>query len=155
MHNRDIRIRIDNKGFVLRVAALIIENDKLLMVKHKDYPPLYTVGGGVEMGETTSAAVIREAYEETGYAYEIDRLLYIQERFFPFGGIQNHEVTFYYLMTASQSGICEGKHTDHETESLHWVHLRDLPKTNVVPSFLKTALQVIPETVQHIMTVDE
>nr|WP_246241199.1 NUDIX domain-containing protein [Anaerocolumna sedimenticola] len=33
------------------------------------------------MKETSEEAVIREVYEETGVNFEIDRLVFIQERF--------------------------------------------------------------------------
>ncbi|QHQ63847.1 NUDIX domain-containing protein [Anaerocolumna sedimenticola] len=44
-------------------------------------PCYYTVGGAVKIKETSEEAVIREVYEETGVNFEIDRLVFIQERF--------------------------------------------------------------------------
>lgn len=42
----------------------------------------YSIGSGVHMGETAEDAVKREVFEETGVAYDIDRLAVIHERLF-------------------------------------------------------------------------
>ncbi|MDF2521347.1 MAG: hydrolase, partial [Clostridia bacterium] len=64
----------------LRAAALIIKDNKFLAAKSTDYDCYYTVGGGIEINETSEEAVIREVYEETGYRLEIDKLAFVQER---------------------------------------------------------------------------
>ena len=122
------------------------------MAKNTNYDPYYTIGGGVHMGESAEAAAVREAQEETGCDYEIERLLYVQERFFEFAGVQNHEIIFYYLMKEIHSGIPEGIQGDHQTETLHWLPLESLSQYNIVPKFLKTALHTMPITVEHIIT---
>lgn len=155
MENIDIRLRIDDRSFCLRAAALIIENGRLLVAKEKHHNPFYTIGGGVRMGETTREAAQREAWEETGIRYEVDRLLYIQERFFTYDGMQKHEVAFYYLMKEKRSEIAEGTQSDYARETLHWIPVEELPATEIVPGFLKTALQNIPENVRHFVTEED
>lgn len=78
----DVGYQNPSGNFSLRAAALIIHDGKLLLAKSDDYDCYYTVGGGIQQNETSSNAVIRECYEETGFHYEIDRLVFIQERFF-------------------------------------------------------------------------
>ena len=63
--------------FSLRAAALIIHENKLLLVKSDEYDCYYTVGGGIQQNESSDEAVIRECYEETGCHFEIDKLVYI------------------------------------------------------------------------------
>lgn len=51
-----------------KVYAYIIHNGRLLVFRHVDFPEagVQVPGGTVEPGEDTAAAVLREAYEETG-----------------------------------------------------------------------------------------
>lgn len=46
--------------------ALVINDDKVLLVKHSYTPGWYTIGGAVEKGETPVEAVQRELFEEVG-----------------------------------------------------------------------------------------
>lgn len=46
--------------------ALVLQNDKVLLVKHSYTPGWYTIGGGVKRGETPVQAVQRELFEEVG-----------------------------------------------------------------------------------------
>ena len=77
----DIGMSTTNGDFSLRAAALIINNNQLLVIKHEDFDCFYTIGGGVNVNETSTDAVIREVCEETGFHLSVDRLVYIQERF--------------------------------------------------------------------------
>jgi len=52
---------------VIEVAGtLFFKNGKVLLVKPRRRPTLQVVGGGVEKGETTLEAAIRECHEELG-----------------------------------------------------------------------------------------
>lgn len=48
------------------VRMLLIHDEKVLLVKHTYQPGWYTVGGGVERGETPQVAMARELKEEAG-----------------------------------------------------------------------------------------
>ena len=72
----------ENNWFRYRAAAIIVENDCVLFVGNESEDYYYSVGGGVHVGETAEAAVVREVFEETGIHYEIDRLAVIHENFF-------------------------------------------------------------------------
>ena len=140
--------------FSLRAASLIIQNNKLLVAKSQDYDCYYTVGGGVGQNEPTDAAVRRECFEETGYHYEIDRLVFVQERFFQLDNINHHEVVFFYLMKDDGHEIQSGVNTDQQSEKLFWIPIEDLREINLVPSFLKTALQDIPGEVTRVVSYE-
>jgi len=49
-----------------RAAALIVKDNKLLVAKNAQHPLYYTIGGAVEINETSQEAAIREVYEELG-----------------------------------------------------------------------------------------
>jgi 8-oxo-dGTP pyrophosphatase MutT (NUDIX family) len=61
-----------------RVCAAIIRNDSILMVHHRDEEREYwnLPGGGIEPGETSHEAVIREVKEETGLDTRVCRFLF-------------------------------------------------------------------------------
>ena len=51
---------------------VVICNQKVLLVKRRDFPLWDLPGGVVELDELPSQAAIREMYEETGYEIQID-----------------------------------------------------------------------------------
>ena len=145
----DITIKQPQGVFTLRTAALIIREGYLLAVKHDDFGGYYTVGGRVHLGESTADAVLREVREETGLALAIDRLLFINEGFFTHEGQSRHEVCFCYLMCSEAADIPNGQPTDQLKEHLVWLPIADLPNLPLVPEFLRTALQNLPDVPVH------
>lgn len=138
--------------FSLRAAALIIQNNQLLVAKHEDYHCYYTIGGGVHMNETTEDAVLREILEETGSHAVIDRLAYVLERFYCTGSKHQHELTFFYLISTMDMTIKNGSHTDQLSERMHWLPIQDLHNYPLVPEFLREELKHISPNIQHIIS---
>lgn len=67
--------------------AIIIQNQNILLMKRNKFGSQYYVlpGGGVEMGETADAAVIREVKEEASITVSNPRLVYIEDAHEPYG----------------------------------------------------------------------
>ena len=148
----DVGYKNASGNFSLREAALIICENKLLLAKSDSYDCYYTVGGGIQQNETSDNAVIRECYEETGCHFEIDRLVFVQERFFSLENILHHEVVFFYLMKETSYELYDGKNTDQKDEHLFWVPIEELDNINLVPAFLKTAVKSIPDGITRIVS---
>jgi len=148
----DIHIKKPEAAFTYRAAALIIKNNKLLVAKNIQYPLYYTIGGKVEINETSEEAAIREVYEELGLHMEIDKLAFVQERFHKVGEHQHHEIVFFYLMKPGNISISDDTTTDQAQESLHWLPLDGLGKFDLVPKFLKTKSFHNIDHVEHIIS---
>ncbi|KAB2460607.1 NUDIX hydrolase [Bacillus sp. CH126_4D] len=65
----------------VRVTGILIEGEKILLVKQKVANRNWSLPGGrVENGETLEEAMIREMREETGLAVKIKKLLYVCDK---------------------------------------------------------------------------
>ena len=138
----------------IRVGAIIMKDGKILMVgnDHADY--LYSVGGRIQFGETAEEAVIREVFEETGVAMEIDRLGFVHENYFIGDspaklGKLVYEISFYFYMKVPSdfAPISESFTEDNSKEQLRWVALDEDIK--MYPEFFRTELKNPTETVKH------
>ncbi len=152
MEEKNINLSLSDGIFTVRAVPLILSQNHLLVAKSSNYDCFYTVGGGVHAYETSADAVVREVLEETGCRMDIERLLFVQERFFCHDNVRHHEIAFFYLMKNTDIFIENGDATDCVGEHLEWIPIHELPGVNLVPAFLKTALQNIPEEVVHIIS---
>src|SRR5688572_2850561 len=57
-----------SKRLTVGVRAVLLDDRKVLLIKHTYLPGWQFPGGGVEPGETAEQAAAREVLEETGYA---------------------------------------------------------------------------------------
>lgn len=150
----DIDFKTSSGNFSLRSAALVIRDNRLLVAKNDKFDCFYIVGGGIHEDESSDKAVIRELYEETGYLFEIDKLIYIQERFYKVGNIRHHEVVFFYLMKGTDIELQNGINTDQLNEKLYWIPIEKLENINLVPAFLKIAVKNISSEITHIVSYE-
>ena len=144
--------------FNLRVGAIVLRENCLLVVKNSGEDFYYTVGGRVQLGESSCEAVLREAYEETGLPLKIDRLAFIHENFFfdaqrkkPF-----HEICFFYLMKPHKEldKLQATFQEEYGQVSFHWLPINELKNQIHYPKFLSSQLHNIPKTPTHIITQD-
>ena len=63
--NRDMNVPCEDGRVNIRVGAIIMKNNKILMVGNEARPEyLYSVGGRIKFGETSEEAVVREVLSE-------------------------------------------------------------------------------------------
>jgi ADP-ribose pyrophosphatase YjhB (NUDIX family) len=155
----DLTFKTNGGYFIYKVGAIIIHENKLLMVKNENFSFYYVVGGRAQLGETSEAAVLREVYEETGVNFEIDRLACIHENFFDDSesafDAPCHEIALYYLMKEScdiEKVKCKSVGHDGGKESLFWLPIDELSSFHMFPEFLKTELKNLQNGFSHFIT---
>lgn len=145
----DLTFKTDYGYFNYRVGGIIINDNKILMVKNSNNDYYYSVGGRVKFGETARCAIVREAKEETGLDFEIERLAFIHENFFVEESKGNyHELAFFYLLKPLEdlSKIkCESTTENGISETLEWLDIDSLEKYKLFPSFYKTELKKLSD----------
>lgn len=156
----DCGITKENNWFRYRAAAIIVENDCVLLASNSKADYLYSVGGGVHMGEKVEDAVVREVLEETGIHYEVDRLAVIHENFFTdssecFKDLKCHEIALYFLMKPRGSQeLNSNSFTQGVKEDMVWIPIKDLDKYKAYPTFLKDYFNKEHTGIEHIVTVE-
>lgn len=105
------------------VRAAIIQDGKLLMVRERQDSGWTMPGGWADVGDTPSAAVEREALEETGFRVQAQRIVgvYDANRVGPLELFQAYKIVF----------LCElldGKaRTSNETSEIAFFALDEIP----------------------------
>ena len=96
MTQQDFRTTVGDTVFGVRAAALILQNGKLLVTKDKG--KYYTIGGAIQVNESTEDAVVREVKEELGVKAQAGQLAFVVENRFEQDGVSYHNIEFHYLV---------------------------------------------------------
>lgn len=147
----------ENGWFRYRAAAIIVENGCVLFAKNQLENYYYSIGGGVHLGEKAEDAVKREVLEETGVAYEVEKLVFIHENFFDgtgtLDGVRCHEIAFYFLMKPrGTQELNSNSYTQGVREYMHWLPIKNLKDYVAYPGFFAEKLLNIGDTIEHIVT---
>lgn len=153
----DCTVKIDDGLINIRVGAIIMKDNKFLMVGNDRQEYLYSVGGRIKFGETAEEAVRREVFEETGVRMEVDRLGFIHENYF-YGDYEMkqdkliYEVSYFFYMKVPDDfqPKCESFTDDKFKEKLIWVTAES--KMVYYPEFFRTELKNPQNFVKHIVT---
>ena len=120
---------------VLAVAAIIVDNGEILLVKRANEPARgkwSPPGGVVELGESLVDAVRREVREECGLEIEVDGLLDVVEviRRDSKGRIRFHYVILDYLAHPTGGELRPGE----DASEVRWIPLRELGNYEITHS---------------------
>jgi len=115
--------------------AVVVRDDALLLTRVSaiGYPPGWWAlpGGGIDQGESPSAALIRELYEETGLTPGSVRLVDVHDihTVAPGRGDQYddyHGIHLLYAVDVSPDQTARVVELDGTTDAVQWVRLADL-----------------------------
>lgn len=125
----------------VRSCAVIIDQGKILLIKQKAptrMDPIWLPpGGGVEMGESSREAVVREVFEETHLTISPKQLLYIHEFIEP----PYHAVEVYYLSEIISGNLKKGSDPELDSKNqqivnCEFVEISQLGNISLYPEFL-------------------
>lgn len=124
-----------------RVAVVLVEDGKILLLKHKKQDREYWVlpGGGVEFGETLEEAGVRELMEETGLEVRLMNLLFISESIPP--DKHRHVMNFYFQ--GKRIGGSEHLGDEEILAELQWHELDDLQHLEIYPQVTNEMLDAL------------
>ncbi len=112
----------------VRVAAIVIKDGEILLVRHSKYGKTYWLlpGGGVRYGETLEEAVVRELKEETNLDVVIGRPVFINDSVPP---DRHRHVLNIYFTARITGGTLEAEQSPvlKETRFFPVASLPDLP----------------------------
>lgn len=96
----------------VRASAVLLDHEgRVLLVRQFPNSDLWLPpGGGVEPGENSRQAAVREAKEEAGLDVEIERLLWVIEGLQHWKGRVVHHIHFVYLGSAVGGASEAGEH---------------------------------------------
>lgn len=103
------------------VRALLIQDEKILLVKHTYQLGWYTIGGGVEPGETPYQALQRELKEEVGVS------LLTPAQLFAVYYSNNEKRDDYIIFYICQALLQKASHSA-EIAAQQWFDLDNLPQ---------------------------
>ncbi len=142
IHNRDKIKEEEVSDIVIRIKALIVNNDNIILGNANDtyqFP-----GGHLEDNETFIDCLKREVLEETGITLDdneiydqVLKVVYMNEDYPVDGKITKSEVYFYLVKTNKEPDLTKTKLTDREIEGNY--HL------DIVP--LKDSIKVIEDNI--------
>ncbi|MEO8514618.1 MAG: NUDIX domain-containing protein [Ignavibacteria bacterium] len=137
----------------LSIKAVIISDDKLLVIKKEDeYGFFYIIpGGGQEHGETIEQALLRECEEEVSLRVKMKRLLFIRDYIAVNHGIKEHaERNVHHVELMFQADIVSGMPApgtvpDIGQLSVDWISLSDIETLRLYPQSIRKHLKNINE----------
>ena len=147
MQKRDFRTKLNQTVFGVRATALIVKDNRLFVIEDED--GCYTIGGAIQVNETTEDAVVREVKEELGVTSTVGPLAFVVENHFEQAGIHYHNIEFHYFVDLLEDAPLTMQE-DAKPLPCRWLALNDLHTINLKPAFLKTALPDWDGQLQHI-----
>ena len=123
----------------LAVRAIIVENDRLLIVNawpDGQSPLMCAPGGGVEVHASLPDNLMREVFEETGLHVTVGAPCLVNEFHDPGGYFHQVDVYFHCTINANSPRPDTWRDTENIVTQRHWVTRGELEKTQHKPDSL-------------------
>lgn len=159
-----VDIGIDNNygTFKLRVAGIVISNNKILLAKAKKFNGFVFPGGHVEIGELSSDAIKREIKEELKLEFNVDGLFCVHENLYKLKDNRlANEVCYYYKISLCSDFnykdfvIEENDKGVMKKHEYSWIDLDELTDKNINPKDLVSLIKKDANSFNNIITSRE
>jgi 8-oxo-dGTP diphosphatase len=132
------------EGPRVRVAALIVLDGQVVLVRHRAHSSTYHLlpGGGVDYRETVEEALVREVTEETGLRVEIGRPVFVNDTIDPNGS--RHVINLTFLATVV-GGAITASPQDARVEAVDIVDVESLPGLDLRPPLAEAIAAVLAQ----------
>lgn len=142
----DLSINIEDYKLNIRVAAIIIHNNKLLVHSNKNDNYYALLGGRIQIGENSEKALKREMLEEMGKEIEITEYIATIENFFESKGEKYHEIQFVYKAEFEKEEDKKIEYTIKNVEGendleYNWIDLKEIDSCPIKPQVIKEILK--------------
>jgi 8-oxo-dGTP pyrophosphatase MutT (NUDIX family) len=151
-----------NNCFNYRIVGVAVHENHVLLHRAQEDNFWTFPGGRAELGEPAVGTLKREMREELNTEIEVVRLLWLVENFFTYAEKNCHEIALYFLVRfpnrskyLTDAGPYQGWESDIEL-TFQWFQMKTeaLAGLPLLPSFLQTELQNLPDSVRHIIHYD-
>jgi 8-oxo-dGTP pyrophosphatase MutT (NUDIX family) len=153
----DLTFFLGHDRFNIRVSAVVIARDQVLLQGSVGYPFFVPPGGRCALHESTREAAARELREELGRVVAVGRLLWLIESFFPLDGFAVHELTFVYEAALPHGDSLVDREGDFPGADgdpgifFRWVPLARLAALEIYPQVLRTRCADLPQETEHLV----
>lgn len=127
----------------VRVAGILIENNKILLIEHKKNDKKYWLipGGGVDWGESTNEALVREYKEETNLDIEIEKFLFISEAIAP--DKEKHIINLYFKIKKIDSCAEMKLGNEENLSNLKFVSKEEIESIKLYPNIKDKIIKLL------------
>lgn len=155
-----VKDAISGREFNLRVAGVLIRENKVLLQRNRKGDAWVFPGGRAEVFEETAATVIREFQEELDVRPEVDRMLWVIENFQAYGVRHLHDIGIYYLVhTERLDGYLAGREFFREDRDVQltfkWVDIGELNSIKLYPRIAGKLFPIqMDQGIRHYINMD-
>lgn len=144
---KDIDIKNEYGRFKLRVSAVVIKDNYVLLEKAKKYFSYIFPGGHVELGETSIEALYRETKEELNCNINNYKLICALENIYPIDNITAQEINYFYELDTDIK-MKEKEFTleeiDKGIKKIHeyvWIPIDKIEECEIYPKVLRSLIK--------------
>ncbi len=124
-----------------RLAGILIDNGKILFIKHRKNNMEYWLlpGGGLEYGESFQKCLKREFEEETGLIIDVQNMKFISESIEP--NHNRHIVNIYFMVSAKDLELNLGD--EENLIDLKFMGKDEIVQNTIYPNIKKELVELL------------
>ena len=154
-----ISFQAGSHRFQCRVAAIVLDDDCLLLHRVQGEAFWTLPGGRVNVGESVQAAICREFEEELATPEDCGHLACVGENFFGHEQMVHHEIGLYFYASLPTDSRYKGKQVTHKGVEINrhlefkWFEVQQLSHVDMRPRSIRNGLatRTLPHHfVQHL-----